>query len=89
MPEIIQVGPGNNPNFVKVHQQGLYLLKIHSIENNPSLEGDEEEDDMFEVMIGTEVMVMGRENVLRLEKGNELRIIQRVNREIVVCLQKL
>jgi len=40
-------------------------------------------------MVGTEVLMVDQESVLRLEKGSELRIIQRVNREMVVCLQKL
>jgi hypothetical protein len=40
-------------------------------------------------MVGTEVQVVGRESVLRLEKNRELRLIQRANRELVICLQKL
>ena len=40
-------------------------------------------------MIGTDVHLAGRENVLRLEKNSQIRIIERVEREIAFCVQKL
>lgn len=60
------MGKGNPPNFVKLLQQGIYLLKIHPIYNSgqPSLEEDEEgeenEEEAFEVMIDTDVVLCGR-----------------------------
>ena len=69
MPEILEKGKGNRANYIKVTQQGLFLLKINPIEpNNLPFQNEESEEslDLFEVMIGTEVMVVGRESTLRL-----------------------
>lgn len=69
MPEILEKGKGNRANYIKVIQQGLFLLKINPIEpNNLPFQNEESEEnvDLFEVMIGTEVMVVGRESTLRL-----------------------
>jgi hypothetical protein len=63
------VAQGARPNCVRVHQQGLYLLKLFPIgPGGPCfIEDDEEEsEDEFEVMIGTEVHLQGHESVMRL-----------------------
>ena len=46
VPEIIEVGGGNKPNFIQIHHQGLYMIKIYPIDNSNSafMENQEGED---------------------------------------------
>ena len=42
----MEVGGGAKPNYVQVHQQGLYLIKIMPVEaNSPFVENEEDDDD--------------------------------------------
>ena len=86
VPEILEIEKAQRPSCIRVLQPGIFLLKVHPIGQYESEEAFAEE---FEVMVGTEVHIVARESVLRLEKHKEIRLIQRFDREIVICLQKL
>jgi len=91
VPEILEVEKTPRPNCVRVLQPGIFLLKLYPIQTPEFYQHTEEEDglDEFEIMVGTEVHIVSHESVFRLEKNKEIRLIQRCNREIVICLQKL
>jgi hypothetical protein len=93
--EVASARQGFN-NYITVLQQGVYILRLLALydphvgrvvlESSSVSEGEGEE---FEVMKGTEVLILGRESALRLEKNTEIRVIMRSAGEILVGLQKL